>query len=90
MPGFDKKFKKKEDLVFREEEELGLLFDVETGRIHKLNQPAVLIWNSINSETCVQDIIDVLKKEYGDINSISVDVPEFLLILHEMNYIEEI
>lgn len=90
IPSIDKKFRKKEDLVFRDEEECGLLFDIETGKIHKLNQTAALIWKSINPDVTVECIINVLKKEYGDTDSISTDVPAFLLILQEMDYIEEI
>jgi hypothetical protein len=83
-----KKFSKNENIVFREEEEFGLLFDIETGKINKINKKAVALWKSIDSRKTVADIVDELKKEYND--TLPEDVWKFLSILATMGYIKEI
>ena len=85
----DKKYKRKEDLVFREEEDFGLLFDIKTGKTHKLNHSAVTIWKSINPDTTIADIITILKKEYGDIDTLSEDISDFITFLKGIKYIGE-
>lgn len=79
-------FSKNKTVVFREEEEFGLLFDIETGRTRKLNKKAVALWKLIDSKKTVAEIIDELKKEYSD-ESLSEDVWKFLSFLANLGYI---
>lgn len=85
-----KVFSKNENIVFREETEFGLLFDIETGRTHKINPTATTIWRSIDSKRTVADIIDKVKEEYGDVDTVSADVLEFLVSLEKTGYIIEV
>ncbi len=85
-----KVFSKNENIVFREETEFGLLFDIETGRTHKINSTATIIWKSIDSKNTVGDIIDEVRKEYGEIDTIPADVREFLSSLEKIGYIMEV
>ena len=83
-----KKFSKNKNIVFREEEEFGLLFDIETGKINKINKKAVVLWKSIDSKKTVADIAVKLKKEYGE--TLPEDVWKFLSTLETMEYIREV
>lgn len=80
-------FSKNKSIVFREEEEFGLLFSMETGRVHKLNKKAAVLWRLIDSEKTVQDIINEIKKEYGEDDTLSDDVWQFLVSLEHIGYI---
>ena len=82
-----KKFSKNENIVFHEEEEFGLLFDIETGKINKINKKAVALWKSIDSKKTVANIVNELKKEYSD--TIPEDVWKFLSTLAAMGYIKD-
>lgn len=85
----ERKYTKKEDLVFREEEDFGLLFDIKTGKTHKLNHSAVTIWKSIDDDTTVADIIKILEKEYGNVDTLHNDILDFILFLKKIKYIGE-
>jgi hypothetical protein len=85
-----KVFSKNDNVVFREESEYSLLFNIETGRIHKINSTAVTIWKSIDSTRTVSEIMEQVRKEYGNIETIPADVVEFLSSLKEGGYIMEV
>ncbi len=87
---FGKVFTKNKNIVFREEMNFGLLFNIETGRIHKINHTAVVIWKSIDSRRTVADVITEVKGEYGEIDTIPADVSEFVSFLEKTQYIEEV
>lgn len=84
-----KVFSKNDNVVFREESEYALLFNIETGRIHRINSTAVTIWKSIDSTRTVEEIMEQVRKEYGNIETIPDDVAEFLSSLQEGGYIME-
>ena len=83
--------KKAEKLITREEDENLLIFDPDTGDIKLLNETAGLIWNKINGNRSVKDIIQVVVKENPDEDEkvITQDVLKFLEQIQELNFIEE-
>ncbi len=81
-------FAKNKNVVFHEEEDFGLLFDIETGRTHKINKKAVKLWKCINSKKPVAAVIDDVKKECGEQDTLPEDVWEFLLSLARLGLIE--
>ena len=83
----EKTFSKNGNIVFREEEKFGFLFDIETGKTHKINKKAALLWNLIDSERTVSQIIDELKKVFGEDDTLSEDVLKFLTTLEHLGYI---
>ncbi len=83
--------KKAEKLITREEDENVLIFDPDTGDIKLLNETAGLIWNNIDGNRSVKDIIQVVVKENPDEDEkvIKQDVLKFLEQIQELNFIEE-
>lgn len=83
--------KKDERLITREEDEALLIFDPDTGAIKVLNETAALIWNSIDGNTSVKDITEIVAKENPDETkqTIKEDVLKFLKELQEHKFIEE-
>jgi len=83
--------KKAEKLITREEDENLLIFDPDTGDIKLLNETAGLIWNSIDGNRSVKDIIQIVVKENPDEDEevITQDVLKFLEQIQELNFIEE-
>ena len=83
--------KKAEKLITREEDENVLIFDPDTGDIKLLNETAGLIWNSIDGNRSVKDIIQIVVKENPDEDEkvIKQDVLKFLEQIQELNFIEE-
>lgn len=83
-------FSQKESIVFREEKDFGLLYDMETGRTRKIKLKAVTVWKLIDGKKSVESIIDGVKKEYGALDALSENVWNFLLYLERMGCIKEI
>lgn len=86
----DKVFSKNKNIVFREEADFGLLFNIETGRTHKINPTAATIWKSIDSKKPVAGIVSEIMEEYNENNGVTEDVLEFLSHLEKMEYIAEV
>ncbi|MGC1121672.1 MAG: PqqD family protein [Candidatus Methanofastidiosia archaeon] len=85
----DDKPKKAERLITREEDESLLIFDPDTGSIKVLNETAGTIWNSIDGNISVRDIIEDIIKENPDEDEqrIREDVVRFLKELQELGYV---
>jgi hypothetical protein len=62
-----KVFSRKKKMVSYKNKDFGLLFDMETGRIHKIGLQAYETWELLDGKTSVGEIITLLKKEYNDI-----------------------
>ncbi len=86
----DYKPKRAERLIARKEEESLLIFDSETGDIRVLNETAGLIWNSIDGNRSIKEIVEVVAKENPDEDeqAIEEDVLQFLEELQECKFIE--
>lgn len=67
-----------------------LIFDPDTGAIKVLNETAALVWNSIDGNTSVKDITEIVAKENTDESeqTIKEDVLTFLKELQEHKFIE--
>lgn len=83
--------KKAEKLITKEEDENLLIFDPDTGSIKLLNETGGLIWNSVDGNTTVKDIIQTVVKENPDETEevIRQDVIKFLKEIQELNLFEE-
>jgi hypothetical protein len=83
--------RKAEKLITKEEDENLLVFDPDTGSIKLLNDTGGLIWNSIDGNTTVKDIILTVVKENPDETEevIRQDVIKFLREIQELNLFEE-
>lgn len=51
------KFKSERNIIFREEEDAGILFNPDTGRINILNETGKFIWSRLNGDKTKDDII---------------------------------
>lgn len=82
--------KKSERLITSEEEESLLIFDSDSGSIKVLNKTAASIWENIDGEKSVEDLIDILVKENKDADrhTIEKDVFKFLKELQEVEFIK--
>jgi hypothetical protein len=85
-----KVFSKNENIVFHEEKDFGLLFDMDTGRTRKIDTKAVMVWKLLDGKTAVESIIAILKTEYGASDTLSENVWKFLSNLQKMGCIKEI
>ncbi|MBU7017419.1 MAG: PqqD family protein [Theionarchaea archaeon] len=83
--------KKAEKLITKEEDENLLIFDPDTGSIKLLNETGGLIWNSVDGNTTVKDIIQTVVEENPDETEevIRQDVIKFLKEIQELNLFEE-
>lgn len=82
---------KAERLITREEDEALLIFDPDTGSIKVLNETAALIWNSIDGNTSIKDVTEIIAKENPDETkkTIKEDTFKFLKELQELKFIED-
>ena len=53
-----------ENVVFREIEEEGILYQVEDGRVHVLNGTAYTIWNQCDGEHTIEEIAEGLTETF--------------------------
>ena len=69
-----------------------ILLNLETGNYYSMDQMGVVIWQLLENEICVNDLIEALKNRFPDQDSeISASIPDFiaeliqedLLIIHE-------
>ena len=83
--------KKAERLISREEEVGLLIFDPNTGNIKIMNKTAALIWDSIDGETSVGNLVKIVNKDNPDEEEelIRTDVLTFMEELQELAFIEE-
>lgn len=77
------------DIIFREEEEEAFLFNPETGVLKCLNPLGTFIWQNCNGKNTIDNIIDMIKKEYEDVppTTIEKDVKNFIETLKEIGYV---
>ncbi|MEW6202440.1 MAG: PqqD family protein [bacterium] len=80
---------------WREVENIVYLVEPQTTTFHRLNPTASTIWNFIESEKTVEQIVRFLNENYtGDLSSVEKDVSEFihdmlqkkLIVLHENDH----
>ncbi|KYK31974.1 MAG: PqqD family protein [Theionarchaea archaeon] len=83
--------RKAERLICREEDGTLLLFDSHSGDIQILNKTAEYIWNTIDGNTPVSDIIETVAKKNPQVEKQTIrdDVYRFLKELQEFNFIED-
>lgn len=81
-----------EKIVFRPEEEFGILFNPETNLIKVLNETGVFIWNLSNGQHSKEEIAQKLREEYPDAagENLEQDVEIFLNEMKKYNLIFEV
>jgi|GEM_PF-597106 len=84
------KLKRKEKIVFRQEEDAGILFNPENGRINLLNSTAKFIWLLLDGTYTRHEIIkEILAKfKVEDEKRIEQDFDSFLRVLSEQGFLE--
>jgi len=60
------KLRSSKRIIFREEEDVGILFDPDNGRINVLNETGKFIWSRLGGELTREDIIEELSSEFED------------------------
>ncbi|MBU7024566.1 MAG: PqqD family protein [Theionarchaea archaeon] len=85
----DYKPEKDERLITREEDVGLLIFDPNTGEVKVLNETAAAIWNSIDGEKSVANIIDAVVQENPDADpeTVKLDVCKFIKELQDNTFI---
>lgn len=86
----DFKPEKDERLISREEDVGLLIFDPNTGEVKVLNETAAAIWNSIDGEKSVKNIIDAIVRENPDADpeTVRLDVCKFMKELQDNTFIK--
>ncbi len=76
-------------IIFRQEEDEGFLFNVDTGEIKVLNSVGVLVWKELDVRNTLEQIIERIATEF-DIKSkeeVKKDLEKFITQLKENNLI---
>jgi len=89
MDGKDK-FKHGRKIIFREEGDVGLLFDPDTGRINILNETGKFIWPRLNGEKAKNKIIEemALAFDVSDSRQAEEDFDNFIASLGKLGFLE--
>ena len=79
MEGVPERPRGREDLIFREIDGEGVIFDPETGSMHSLTKTAALIWKLCDGRHCLDDIVkEILEKFEAQPDEVRRDVEETL------------
>ncbi len=83
-------YKRKPDIVFREEEEIGLLFDPDTGKINILNETGKFIWSRLDGKNMARGIIEEMSRDFEivDEKTARKDYDTFVDSLGKMGFLE--
>lgn len=83
------RYKKKEQIILREESDGAFLFDPDTGNLKYMNQSALEIFQFMENQNSVGQIIDLVKTQYPDADAEQVrkDVETFLATLQAQQFI---
>lgn len=83
------KFIANPDIVFREEDEWGILFNPDTGDTYGLNSISVFIWTHFDGNRAISDIIFELRKTCNNVpNNAEKYVYDFIKDLKKNNLIK--
>jgi signal peptidase I len=79
-----------QDLIFRQEDQEGFIFDPNTGEIKLLNGTAIDIFQLLDGNHSRDDILDRLCQSYdAPKEQIENDLDEFLSMMHERKFLVE-
>jgi hypothetical protein len=86
--GMDEKLSFPENVVFREEPEGGILFNVDTGDMRIVEDVAWGICTLLESGSTRSEIVAVLHEMYGEEESVESDLDDFLGELEKAGMLE--
>lgn len=81
-------FKKSEDAIERTGSEELLIFHSTVGKLFEVNSVGKNIWQLLDGKRTVEEIKEILGKEYGNVAEINKDLSEFLNKLLKLNIIK--
>lgn len=76
------------NVVFREEPEGGILFNVDTGELKLVEKVAWGICHLIDQGKTRKEILQELRERYPDQDSVEADLDEFLKELEEVDMLQ--
>lgn len=77
-------------IVFRQDNDFGILFNPETGDIKVLNQTASLIWELCNGKNTKEDIVNAISTKFNVRSKaiVAKDLDKFLKETTELGFIK--
>jgi radical SAM protein with 4Fe4S-binding SPASM domain len=83
-------FKRSEKITYREEDDVGLLCDPDTGSVNIINETAKFIWPRLNGEKTREDIIKEMLQEFdiSDKKQAEEDFDKFISVLGRSGLLE--
>ena len=83
-------FKRHPRIVFREEGEIGLLFDPDTGKINILNETGKFIWSSLDGDKRTSDIVSELAEAFdvAGAEEAKKDIDAFIDLLGGLGFLD--
>lgn len=77
-------------IVFREEEDAGLLFDPDSGLVKVLNETGKFIWQNLDGKNSKDDLIKKVRDTFNvdEAQKIKDDLDKFLEDLKAMKFLE--
>lgn len=84
------KFKRDKNIIFREEADVGLLFNPDTGKINILNETGKFIWPRLDGEKANNEIIEELALAFDipDTRQAEEDFDSFVTSLGRLGFLE--
>ena len=91
MPESENKIKRKANIVFRQEDDTGLLFDPGNGRVNILNQSAKFIWPRLDGKHSKESIIAEMSEtfEITEPAQAAADFDSFAAALNDWGMLED-
>lgn len=89
---YSHRFKRKKEIIFREEADGAFLFDPETGNLKYMNQTAREAFVMINGRKDIKEIIQQMLTLYpeADFQQVSEDVKNFFKELEDNRFISSL
>ncbi len=87
--GLEKKFRRNQEMVFREEDDGAFLFDPDSGDLRYINQSGKEAFLMLGEDHDVDTVIEQMIKLYPDVEParIEADVKDFVKDLEENRFI---
>ncbi|MFH1479151.1 MAG: PqqD family peptide modification chaperone [Candidatus Omnitrophota bacterium] len=83
--------KRNQKIIFNEEDDIGLLFNPDSGRVNTLNETGKFIWSRLDGKTTKERIVDEVSEEFDieDKEIVKNDLDKFINELGMSNFIED-
>lgn len=84
-------YRRKKDIIFREEEDEAILFNPDTSGIVVINSTGCFIWPLLDGKRGTKDILEKIVKEFDvGLKAAKTDLDKFVTDLEKQGFIERL